>query len=221
MKRSSLFAAGVGVAAIVVYGFGTPANALRSIDVESYTDPDYIGYEVRRVVLLAIADDLELRMELEKRIIKELEKEDVVVVRQAELFPPTRQWTPEDIAAIYEREQIDTGIIVVAGASSTSVIPFATQTYSSANVFGNYNNSSGDFYASGISQSTTRTLVNERSTATFSAVTLDIDANRVVWYADVLVKAGGTAFVGLKGDAKGAAKGIVRGLSDDGHINEE
>jgi hypothetical protein len=42
----------------------------------------------------------------------------------------------------------------------------------------------------------------------------------VAWYADVFTKAAGTLFVSAKGDAKGAVKGIVGGLEEDGHIGK-
>jgi hypothetical protein len=59
-----------------------------------------------------------------------------------------------------------------------------------------------------------------RSTAEFSGVLFDLGANRVAWYADVFTKAAGTLFVSAKGDAKGAVKGIVGGLEEDGHIGK-
>jgi hypothetical protein len=49
--------------------------------------------------------------------------------------------------AVYDREKIDSGLIVAAGASSAAIVPYATQTYSSSNVFGNYNAGTGTFNA--------------------------------------------------------------------------
>jgi hypothetical protein len=63
-------------------------------------------------------------------------------------------------------------------------------------------------------------LFAARSSAEFSAVLLDVRANRVAWYADVFTKASGTIFVGTNGDAKGAVRGVVKGLIEDGHIGD-
>lgn len=207
-------------AAIVVLSFSSSVHALRSTTQESYTDPDYLGYRPRNVVLMVVTEDTALRLEVEERLTTELAVRGLTVFRQVDLFPPTRQWSEADQLAVYDREQIDSGIIVAAGASSSSVIPYATQTYSSGRVFGNYDSSSGSFNATGSGTSTSSTLFTAKSKAEFSAVLLDIRSNRVAWYGDVFTKAGGTLFVGTRRDAKGAVKGIVEGLSENGHIGD-
>ena len=44
---------------------------------------------------------------------------------------------------------------------------------------------------------------------------------RVAWYADIFTKAGGTLFVSGKGDAKAAAKGVIKGLIENGHLKKK
>ncbi len=194
-----------------------PANAFRSSDVESYTDPDYKGYLPKKVVVLVAESSNEVRMEVEKRLKEDLAKRGVVIVSYRELFPPTRTWSSEDQQAIYKREQVDSGLIVTVGSRSSEVIPIATNTYTTGNIFGSYG-SNGTFKATGSANSTSYNVVGARSQAEFSAVLLDIVKNRTIWYADITVKAAGTIFVGGKGDAKGAVVGIVKGLDRDGHI---
>lgn len=194
-------------------------QAFRSTKQESFTDPDYIGYRPATVVIMVIAEDGETRMEIEKRLTKELEKLGIVVYRQIDLFPPTREWSEEAQLEIYDKHKIEAGLIATVGASSSSVIPVATQTNSSTNVFGTYNN--GYVNAQGTSSSTSYNIYNAKSKAQFSAVLLDLRANRVAWYVDVFTKAQGTLFVGSKGDAKAAVKGIIEGLEEDGHVGNE
>jgi len=44
--------------------------------------------------------------------------------------------------------------------------------------------------------------MSAKSSTEFSAVLLDIYKNRTIWFGDITTKAGGTFFVGKKGDAK-------------------
>jgi hypothetical protein len=194
-----------------------PANAFRSSNVESYTDPDYQGYVPKKVILLVADSSNEVRLEIEKRLKDELGDQGVVVVSYRELFPPTRTWSTADQEETYQREHVDSGLIVTVGSRSSEVIPIATNTYTTGNIFGSYG-AQGTFKASGSARSTTYNVVGARSEAEFSAVLLDLAKNRTVWYADITVKAAGTFFVGSKGDAKGAVGGVMKGLGKDGHL---
>jgi hypothetical protein len=194
-----------------------PAYAFRSVKFESYTDPDYKDYRPQKVVLLVANTSNEIRTQIEERMADGFAKRGVTVISYRRLFPPTRTWAKEDQLAIYEREGVDSGLIVTAGASASSVIPVATQTYSSATVFGSYG-SQGTFNATGSGTSTTYNIMSAKSVAEFSAVLLDLKQNRTAWYVDVTTKAGGTLFVSEKGDAKALVKGVVDALESDGHV---
>lgn len=201
----------------VLFSLSSPAQAFRSIDVQSFTDPDYIGFQPKKVVVMVVGGSHEVTSEILERVTAQLAKKGIQAFPARTLFPPTRTWTEADQAAIYEKNEIDSGLIVTVGASASQIIPIATQTYGSANVFGNVN-SSGSFNAQGTSSATSYNIMSAKSKAEFSAVLLDIKKNRTAWYADVLVKASGTLFVSEKGDAKGVVNGILEGLEDDGHV---
>lgn len=203
----------------VLLGLSVPAEAFRSIDVQSFTDPDYVGYQPKKIVVMVVGGTHEVTAEILERVTAQLAKKGVQAFPARNLFPPTRTWTEADQAAIYEKYEIDSGLIITVGASASQIIPVATQTYGSANVFGNVN-SSGSFNAHGTSSATSYNVMSAKSKAEFSAVLLDIKKNRTVWYADVLVKAQGTLFVSEKGDAKGVVNGILDGLEDDGHVSK-
>jgi hypothetical protein len=76
----------------------------------------------------------------------------------------------------------------------------------------------GNVRGTAATNSSTYDIIVARSKADFSAVLIDIATARTAWYADITVKAAGTAFVSEKGDAKGAVKGVIEGLVDDGHL---
>lgn len=193
------------------------ALALRSTKEKGYTDPDYIGYAPKSIVLLVLADDLEVREAVEKKLVKDLGKQGITVHLQYDLFPPTRDWPVEQQQAVYERESIEAGIIFTVGASSTSLIPFATQTYSSGNVFGSYNGNSG-FNAYDSGTSTSAIFSYKKSKGVFSAVLMDLSENRVAWYSDISTKAGGLLFAGTTKDAKAAAGAVTKSLKKHGHL---
>lgn len=203
----------------ILFSLSFPAHGFRSIDVQSFTDPDYIGFQPKKVVVMVVGGTHEVTSEILERVTAQLAKKGIQAFAARKLFPPTRTWTEADQEAIYEKNEIDSGLIITVGASASQIIPVATQTYGSANVFGNVN-SSGSFNAQGTSSSTSYNIMGAKSKAEFSAVLLDIKKNRTAWYADVLVKASGTLFVSEKGDAKGVVNGILEGLEDDGHVSK-
>jgi hypothetical protein len=78
----------------------TNANAFRSTKVQGFTDPDYKEYVVSKVLLLVENADNDMRSEIETRLKSKLADKGVTLVAYRELFPPTRQWSKDDQAAI-------------------------------------------------------------------------------------------------------------------------
>jgi hypothetical protein len=74
----------------------------------------------------------------------------------------------------------------------------------------------GTVHGTATTRTTTHDVISASSKADFSAALIDVTNGRTAWYADITTKAGGTFFVGEKGDAKGAVKGVIEGLVDDG-----
>jgi transposase len=115
--------------------------------------------------------------------------------------------------------------------AKNKLTPFMKTTNSNTNISGNYSgnttysgNSSrtqGTINGSANTQSTTYNTNLSKSTAEFNAKILDVQSGRVVWYADLIVKAGGSLFTTNKGDAKGVSKKIVKALIDDNRIDKK
>jgi hypothetical protein len=201
----------IALAALLGLALVRPAEAFRSTDLESYTDPDYAGYKPTRVLLTIVSDSANSRRMIQERLADELEKQGITVFDEHELFVPTRRWTVEARAAVFAARRIDAQLTITVGAGAASVIPIMMNSYSSLNATG------GSAFAS----TTSYPVYAARSTAEFSGVLFDLKAHHVAWYADVFTKAAGLLFVGAKGDAKGAVKGIVKGLEEDGHIGRK
>ena len=205
------------------------ALAFRSTKVESFTDPEYRDFRPTKVVIMVRNAPNEVRSQVEHRLIDKLADYGVTALRERDLFPPTREWTPETRAIVLEQQGIDSSIIVAMGASSSSIQHIGTQTFAQTNVNATVQatstsvsptsvNTHGTVNGTASTSATSYNIFMARSKADFSAMLIDIKTARTAWYADLTVKAAGTAFVSDKGDAKGAVKGVVEALVDDGHL---
>jgi len=197
---------------LVTFALPETSHSFRSTKQESYTDPDYIDYQPKVVTILVLAENFEARNIIEERLIKGLEKRGIKVYLHDQLFPPTREWDEAQRKEIYDRYSIEAGIVVAVGTSSQDIVQVGSRTSGSATAT-SYGNS-----ASAHGSSTTTAIIRAKSNASFGGVLVDLSENRIAWTADIYTKAGGTLFVGDKGDAKAAAKGIIKGLIEHNHI---
>src|SRR5262245_9368185 len=115
------------------------AFAFRSTNVESFTDPDYQGFKPKKIVVMVRNAPNEVRSEVEERLIEKLSKYGVIALKERELFPPTREWTPEARTEILNKNGVDSSLIVVMGASSVSIQNIGTQTFATTNASGTVN----------------------------------------------------------------------------------
>jgi hypothetical protein len=197
------------------------ALAFRSTNVESFTDPDYKDFRPHKVLIIVINAANDARTSIEARIVEKLTEYGVAGVKERELFPPTREWTPDSRAAILKSNGIDSSLIVAVGESSASIRNVGTQTFATTNINGTVDNTSGTVRGTAHTNATSYNMIAASSKADFSAALIDVSNGRTAWYADITTKAQGTLFVGGKGDAKGAVKGIIEGLVDDGHLSKK
>lgn len=208
------------------------AFAFRSTNTESFTDPDYKDFRPQRVLVIVVNADNDARASIEARIIERLAEYRVVGLKEREIFPPTREWTSDSRAAILKANGIDSSLMVAVGESSASIRNIGTQTFATTNISGtvdatsartgpNTVNTSGTVRGTAQTNATSYNLVAASSKADFSAALIDVSNGRTAWYAEITTKAQGTLFVGGKGDSKGAVKGIIEGLVDDGHLSKK
>ena len=208
-------------AALLVALFSSPnALALRSTKVDGHTDPEYVGYKPKKVLVVVHAGTTEMRLITEERLVERLGDFGVEASTERRVFPPTREWTPEMRVEILKRQEFDSTLIVAAGANSSSVIPYARQTYGTANTSGQVHGN-GAFNAQTNASTTSYDLVIARSSAEFSSVLVENGSGNTIWYGDILTKAGGTLFVGEKGDAKASVRGVIEGLQEAGHLEKQ
>lgn len=208
----------MSIALLCAIGFSSPTAAFRSTKVEGHTDPDFTDYQPKKVMIVVVGATTEMRQQIDERMSSSLSAYGVDARPERSVFPPTREWDDAMKNAVLAKQGFDSILIVGVGASSARIIPVAMQTYGSANTTGRVNQN-GTFNATTTGQSTTYNIMSAKSSAEFSGVLVEAATGRTVWFGDVITKAGGTLFVGEKGDAKASVKGVVEGLEENGHIS--
>ena len=98
-------------------------SAFRHTDVEGFTDPDFHDYQFATVVVQLPNASLDFKRHIEKQIIKRFKKSGVRVLFHDDLFAPTRQWDIESTAAVYEKHNVDAGLIITIGDAGTQESP--------------------------------------------------------------------------------------------------
>lgn len=203
------------VFASILAGSIEPAHAFRSTKQEGFTDPDYLDFKPKVVLIQVLSENLEIREVVEDRLAKELEKRGIKVFSERQLFPPTRQWDAAKRSEIFAKFGVEAVVAVGVGASSHSVSQFGSQTWGSATAttYGNTTSVSGS--------ATSVPFVSAKSNSSFSSVLIDARNGRTAWTTDIYTKAGGLLFAGGTKDAKAAAKAIIKGLIENNHLDKK
>ena len=186
---------------VLALSFASPAHAFRSTKQETFTDPDYIGYKPKTVMVSVLADDFEVREVIEKRLSRDLRKKGLTVYAERDLFLPTRQLDAAQREAVLAERQVDAIIIIGIGASSNDVSQMGSSNLST-----------------GYGSSTSVPFISAKSRSSFGAVLIDATNGRTAWTTDIFTKAGGLLFAGGNKDAKACAKAVVKGLAQSGHL---
>ena len=207
--RFAFLLAFVGLLALML---PAPSHAFRSTKQESFTDPDYIGFQPKVVMIGVMNANLDIREAIERQLTRDLERRGITVYRERDLFPPTREWDAVQRVEVAEKFGIEAGIIVGIGSSSYDVSQFGSQTWGSATAttFGSTTNVQGS--------ATTVPFVSVKSSSSFSGVMIDVTNGRIAWTTDIFTKAGGLLFAGGKKDAKAAAKAVTKALVEKEHL---
>ena len=179
-------------------------SAFRHTDVQGYTDPEYIGYKFKNVVLHMPNATIDFERRVTKLLSKRLGKSGVRIFLREELFPPTREWDEEKTAQVYRRLNIDSGIVITVGATETKVTP-GMVTFNSTTYGG-----------------TTTGRINQmkfiRDSASFQIAIVDTETANTVWIGELDTRGAGLLFVGNKSTAKGLVKHLTKEWKAAGHM---
>ena len=189
-----------------------PSRAFRSTKQESFTDPDYIGFQPKVVMISVKNANLDIRQAIEWQLTRDLKRRTITVYRERDLFPPIREWDAVQRVEVAEKLGIEAVIIVGIESSSFDVSQFGAQTWGSttATTFGSTTNVQGS--------ATTVPFIRANSSSSVGGVMLDVSNGRVIWMTEIFTKAGVLLFAGGKKDARAAARAVIKGLFKKGHL---
>jgi hypothetical protein len=82
-------------------------------ETTSYRDPEFVGKQYDKICVFADIDDLKYRQMVEDEMVKDFRETGIYAVQGAMLFPPTRQWSDEDIHKVLVEKNLD-GYLLIA-----------------------------------------------------------------------------------------------------------
>ena len=145
---------------------------------------------------------------LETSMVENLTKRGVHAESFLSLFPPTREWTNEEVAKELMREGFDSIMYINLVGSDTN-----------SQTVGFINNGTASAYGNTASYSGSSTAITAISRYTSTRVKVyDIVTGRVIWVADSSTKAGGLLYVGDETQTDSIAAEIVDALAVSGHL---
>lgn len=179
-------------------------SAFRHTDIQGHTDPAYVGYTFRAVVVQFPNASLTFRNHAIKHLNKQLKKRNIRLYQHDELFAPTRTWSEDATRTIYEQNGIDAGLVITLGSTGSETTPGAVL-YNGSTVGGTTTG-----YATQMSYHSDH--------ASFEIALVDIDTKDTVWIGELDTRGAGLLFTGSNSTAKGLAKGLVKEWDRAGHL---
>ena len=179
-------------------------SAFRHTDIEGYTDPNYVGYTFRTLVVQFPNASLSFRKHALRQLNKNLKKHRIRILQHDELFAPTREWSEEATRSIYEQHGVDAGLVITLGSTGSETTPGAVL----------YNGSTVGGTTTGYATQVTY----HSDHASFEIALVDIDSKDTVWIGELDTRGAGLMFVGSKSTAKGLTKGLVKEWKRVGHL---
>lgn len=177
-------------------------------NIKGFTDRDFNGYKIKKVVVRAPNSGFSLGEQIEASMVKEFAKKGVYAVSFLAMFPPTRDWTNGEVAQELAQKGFDSIMFVNLIGSDSSAQTVGYVNSGSVSVYGN-----NAFYTN----STTAVTHVSRYTATriklYEAV-----SGRVIWIADSSTRSGGHLYVRDEAQAGSIASETITALDESGHI---
>jgi hypothetical protein len=87
-------------------------SSCATTETTSFVDPAFRGKQFSKICVLADVSDLKYKQKLEREFMKNLAEKNVNVTIGSQLFPPTREWSQEQMQEILLKEGIDGYLLV-------------------------------------------------------------------------------------------------------------
>jgi len=176
--------------------------------VKGFTDRDFQGYHLVKIAVRAPNASFMFGELLEKSMVEKLRDKGVQAESFMEIFPPTRQWTNEQVATELGQKGFDTIMYVnlVGSGSSTQTVGYIN----TGNAFA---------YGNMATFNSVSVPITGRSRYTSTRITIyDVATARTSWVGDSSTNAGGLAFVDDKTQTDDIAKEVTDTLAKSGHL---
>ena len=184
-----------------------------STKLTSFKDPEYDSANFKRILVVVNTSDLEKKLQLESAMVKALKETGIYAIEGFNLFPPTREFTDEEMVARLIENKIDAYISVLVGESGIEEVyvpptSSTTQTKGNISVLGNtatYEEKTRTTYQGGY------TL--DKPWAEFETKLYDVSNGRTVWISASYT--GGNAFASFNTVINSFSQEVVNRLENE------
>ncbi len=188
-----------------------------STETTSFVDPSFKGKKFQKICVLADFNDLKYKQKLEREFLEIFKDNNINAVSGTQLFPPTREWTQEQMQDILVKDAVD-GYLLVSWKDKN-----IHDTYKPGQAItetkGEVKKKDGkDVYTEKTVTSHTSGTVEREFKSFFEAKLIDINSKNNAWIATSYSSSG--EWFGSDYDLimESYAKDIVKKLKEDGLI---
>lgn len=179
-----------------------------STSITGYSDPEYRTAQYDSVVVVAENAGLERAARLEGGICEQFQNAGVTCTPFHQVFPPTRSHPADKVFPALQEKGIGALVVLLSGADQSSARDIGSQTFGSANVYGNQ--------VSGQSSSVAITAFSRQAHARI--VVVDSATRDTVWLGDARTEGSGAVNVTESAFASSLTKEAVRALMESPHF---
>lgn len=190
--------------------FTMSLTACISTHVRDFTDPDYISFQSKKI-LIETPSHL-----FEESFSNELKNIDVIYASSSSIFIPTRTYTAKDKLKIMEDKGFDSllTINISDNHQSSKVVGYNTSSYANA-----YSTGYGSAYASGTSTSIPIVSHNRNSKAI--AKLYEVKTGRIIWVGNLDTSASGALYMSTSTTVDSMVEEIVVSLLKKRHLKKK
>lgn len=192
-------------------------SSCATTETTTFTDPAFRGKQFGKICVLADISDLKYKQKLEKEMAKELASKGVKAATGTQLFPPTREWSEEQMKETLVNENIEGYLLIAWKDKQVQEIYKPGQSVSETK--GEVKKKNGkDVYTERTVTSQQDGSVEKEYRSFFEAKLIDVRSNANAWIATSSSESG--EWFGSDFDLimESYAKDIVENLKKDGLI---
>ena len=188
-----------------------------STNVSSIKDPDFNNAKYSNVLVFSTVGDLSVKQTIENAFVEQFKNKKINVFTGVNVFPPTRQYTEEDINKRLNEFGIESVLIFTLSKynEKTEEVDLGQTSFTSGNAY---------TYGNNINYNSTTTSQHNKFSYSIINVTyqfelIDVQTNRKAWMATTNTSTAWMLIPTEKAIAKTIAKNLVNQLEKDELLN--